>query len=102
MGSAYGHLTVVQGVVWRGLSLPIGTAQAVSAYIFAAGLATAAIRLGAASHMDAQHALTALRPAIAAMLDLPVPPLTALHAFSPLAEIAMVRQGRKAMRLFAN
>jgi urease accessory protein len=102
MGSAYGHLTVVQGVVWRGIGLPIGTAQAVSAYIFAAGLATAAIRLGAASHMDAQHALTALRPAIAAMLDQPVPPLTALHAFSPLAEIAMVRQGRKAMRLFAN
>jgi urease accessory protein len=101
-GNAHGHLPVVQGLVWRGIGLPIDAAQGVSAYVFAAGLTTAAIRLGAASHMDAQQALTALRPAIAAMLDEPMPPLTALHAFSPLAEIAMVRQGRKAMRLFAN
>jgi urease accessory protein len=102
MGDACGHLSVVQGLVWRGIGLPVEATQAMSAYSFAAGLTTAAIRLGAASHMDAQHALTALRPAIAAMLDQPVPPLTALHAFSPLAEIAMVRQGRKPMRLFSN
>lgn len=101
-GRACGHLPVVQGLVWRGIGLPVREALAVSAYSFVAGLATAAIRLGAASHLDAQRALAALRPSIAALLDEPVPALADLHAFSPLAEIAMVRQGAKPIRLFSN
>jgi urease accessory protein len=102
MGRACNHLPVVQGLVWRNVGLPGREALAVSAYSFAAGLATAAIRLGAASHLDAQRALAMLRPLVVALLDEPVPALTDLHAFAPLAEIAMLRQGRKSVRLFSN
>lgn len=101
-GCACGHLPVVQGLVWRNIGLPAREALAVSAYSLAAGMATAAIRLGAASHLDAQRALAAARPSIAAFLDEPVPALADLHAFTPLAEIAMARQGRKSIRLFSN
>ncbi len=101
-GRARGHLAVVQGVVWRGVGLPVREAQAMSAYCLAAGLAMAALRLGAVGHVDAQAAIAKARRCIVQLLMEPPLELSALHAFTPIAEIAMLRHAGRSTRLFSN
>jgi urease accessory protein len=97
---AHAHLAVVQGLVWRGAGLPLEAAETLSAWSVVSALASAAVRLGALGHAGAQAMLTALRPRIAALLTSP-PPDGRLHAFTPLADIAVARHARRALRLFA-
>lgn len=98
---APGHLPVVQGLALGGAGLDREGCLAVAAYQLVAGFGTAAVRLGLASHLDGQQALLRLRPLLAELVALPIPPLTELVAFTPLAEIAMMRHATAELRLFA-
>jgi urease accessory protein len=101
-GAMTGHLAIVQGAVLAGAGLDERAALAVSAYAMAAGLGTAAIRLGFIGHLDAQRALVLLRPAMAALVAQPRPGLDALCGFVPLADLAMMRHPDMDRRLFSN
>ena len=100
-GGAPGHLAVVQGLVWRGLGLSGMSAEAMAAWGLVWSLVSAAIRLDVIGHVAAQALLTRLRPRIAAILASP-PPIAPLHAFAPIADIAVARHARRDVRLFAN
>ena len=98
---APGHLAVVQGLVWRGLGLSVMSAETLAAWGLVWSLVSAAIRLDVIGHVAAQALLTRLRPRIAALLAAP-PRVAPLHAFTPLADIAVARHARRDVRLFAN
>jgi urease accessory protein len=98
--SAPGHQSVVQGLVWRGVGLPLAAAEAMAAWAVVSSMVSAGVRLGALGHAAAQTLLTRLRPEIAALLAAPPPPAP-LHAFTPLADIAVARHARRDLRLFA-
>lgn len=99
---AHGHAPVVQGLVLAGTGLGLTETLAVAAHASATAFCTAAIRLGLASHLDAQKALARLRPQIARILALPLPSLEEASAFTPAAEIAMMRHAGQHLRLFSN
>lgn len=101
-GRTPGHAAVALGLVLAGAGLALVPALALSGYGFVSGLTTAAIRLGVASHIDMQQAISAARPVIAALAQSPVPPVAEVSSFSPLTEIAMMRHGARSMRLFSN
>lgn len=101
-GQAHGHVAVVQGLVLAGAGLALAEALAVVAHATATAFCTAAIRLGLASHLDAQQALTDLRPLLAELVARPLPPLDEVSAFTPAAEIAMMRHAGQNLRLFSN
>ncbi|GEO37490.1 urease accessory protein UreF 1 [Skermanella aerolata] len=101
-GKTPGHAAVALGLVLAGAGLARGPALALSGYGFVSGLTTAAIRLGIASHIDMQQAISAARPVIAALAQSPVLPIDEVSSFSPLTEIAMMRHGARSMRLFSN
>jgi urease accessory protein len=100
--AAAGHLAVVQGVTLAGVGLDGTAALAVSAYGMAQSFCTAAIRLGLISHLDAQRAVSGIRPFLAQVLAEPVPALEDIHSFTPLAEIAAMRHTDQTQRLFSN
>jgi urease accessory protein len=99
-GNALGHLPVAQGVVWKGMGMAIDEIEAVSAYAVAAGIAQAAVRLALLGPLDAQSMLSALREDMEAVL-VEKPPERPF-AFTPAAEIAVMRHERGDARLFAN
>lgn len=101
-GKTPGHAAVALGLVLAGAGLARGPALALSGYGFVSGLTTAAIRLGIASHIDMQRAISAARPVIAALAEASPPPIDEVASFSPLTEIAMMRHGARSMRLFSN
>jgi urease accessory protein len=101
-GRAPGHLPIVQGLAFAGSNLALEEALAVAAHGLAVGLLGAALRLGLIGHVGAQAALARLNHAIAALLAKPIPPAAAAHAFTPLAEIAVMRHESATGRLFAN
>jgi urease accessory protein len=101
-GTTPGHAAVALGLVLAGAGLARGPALALSGYGFVSGLTTAAIRLGVASHIDMQQAISAARSVIAALAETPPPPIDEVASFSPLTEIAMMRHGARSMRLFSN
>jgi urease accessory protein len=100
--AAPGHLSVVQGLLWRASGMDETAAACVSAYTFAVGLLSAALRLGLIGHVHAQQHLAGARPKIAALLATPVPPLTELGAWAPQTDIASMRHEVADARLFAN
>ncbi len=99
---AYGHLPVVQAAMLAGVGLDVVTTLAVSAYATAQAFCTAAIRLGLIGHLDAQRALSALRPRIAALVAEPAGGLDDLHTLTPVADIAAMRHADQTQRLFSN
>jgi urease accessory protein len=99
---AYGHLPVVQGAMLAAVGLDVVTTLAVSAYGTAQAFCTAAIRLGLIGHLDAQRALSALRPGIAALVAEPAQRLDDLYAVTPVTDIAAMRHGDQMQRLFSN
>jgi urease accessory protein len=99
--AALGHLPVAQGVSWRGAGLPLAAAEALGAWSALQAAATAALRLGAVGHAEAQAAMTAARPRAAAILAATPPPDAPLLAFTPVADIALTRHARRDARLFA-
>ena len=57
-----GHLPVVQGALWPALGLDERNAASVSGYLFASGLTSAAVRLGAIGAIEAQRSLSGALP----------------------------------------
>ena len=104
-GRLLGHLPTVQGALWPTLGLDERAAASVSGYLFVSGLTSAAVRLGAIGAIEAQRVLGGALPLIAELLEQPVPePAGAveLTGFTPLIEIAAMRQAQAELRLFAN
>ena len=98
-GEAYGHLPVAQGVAWSGAGLALAEIETVAAFTLASGITQAAIRLAILGPMEAQALLAGLREDITALLDQPVPDRP--NAFTPAAEIAVMRHETGDARLFA-
>ena len=101
-GTVPGHLAAMQGMLWRSSGLPVGDACAVSAHALSVGLIGAALRLNLIGHIDGQRILDGLRTVIVELLDSPVPALDELRAYTPAADIAMMRHAKQFTRLFAN
>lgn len=101
-GRAHGHLPVVQGMMWRARGMAEETAAAVSGYAAAAGLVTAAVRLGRIGAIEAQSALAAALPVVAEAAAETVSPDAEIESFTPWLDIAAARHSRTPLRLFAN
>ena len=101
-GRASGQLPVVQGFLLRAVGLDATTAAAVAGHSLMAMLASAAIRLGVASHVDAQRAIAAMRPVLAAILEEPAAAVERAFGFAPATDIAAMRHEIQTTRLFAN
>ena len=99
-GQAWGHLPVVQGLVWRGVGLDAEQASLLSGHLQGMAFVSAAIRLGFVSHIQAQLIVRQIRPTLTALLAAPLP--ESLSSFTPVADIAMMRHETQATRLFAN
>ncbi len=99
-GQAWGHLPVVQGLVWRGVGLDAEPASLLSGHLMGMAFVSAAVRLGFVSHIQAQLIVQRIRPTLTALLAAPLPDL--LSSFTPVADIAMMRHETQATRLFAN
>jgi urease accessory protein len=100
--TAFGHLAVVQGMLWQAAGLPEQSCRAVSAHTVCTGLVSAALRLGMIGHVDAQKVLVHVRPVLVELLKLDAADANALHAYTPQAEIAALRHEVQDSRLFAN
>ena len=100
--AAPGHLPIVQGLVFGGAGLPRDEALAVSAHALAVGMLAAALRLSLIGHVAAQAALKRLHRSIDAALAAPLPAPEDAYAFTPLAEVAVMRHETSSGRLFAN
>jgi len=99
---ALGHLPVVQGFLWRRLGLGLEEVAAASAYTTAAGMASAAVRLGALGALEAQAALC---QALDAIEEATQAPFDADEPFSSAAlwlDVVVTRHARGDLRLFAN
>ena len=101
-GETPGHLTVVQGLVWRGHGLDCRQCQLLSAHTFCVGVLGAAIRLSVIGHLAAQSILGGLHPVIETILAQPAPVLERASSYVPLAEIATMRHQDQTSRLFSN
>lgn len=99
---APGHLCAVQGLVWQAAGLSLTQSALVSAHTLCVGLLGAALRLGIIGHVAAQQILSATHPVIAGIVSSCPPGLDELHAYQPLADIAVMRHETQAVRLFAN
>lgn len=102
MGTAYGHLPVMQGYLWGTAGLDQAEAVALSAHTFSTGLLGAAIRLGCMTHIDAQRTLTAARELAGELAQMPVPAVSELNSYGVEAEIAVMRHASNKLRVFAN
>jgi urease accessory protein len=102
IGRAFGHLPVVQGVVWAGVGLPVSQAVMIAAHGLCISMVGAALRLGRISHIDAQLILTQMHPRLIELLARPTPDLGSINAFTPMTDIALMRHETQGVRLFAN
>ncbi len=100
-GGAPGHLPIVQGLLLSGRGLALLPAQIVAAHAFLAGLASAAVRLGAIGTLAAQRVIAAQHAHLAETLEREDPP-DEPWSFTPIAEIAAMRHETQAVRLFTN
>ena len=98
-GEAYGHLPIAQAVAWSGTGLALPDIETVAAFTLASGITQAAIRLAILGPLEAQALLAGLRQDISVLLDQPAPDQP--NAFTPAAEIAVMRHETGDARLFA-
>lgn len=101
-GAAPGHGAAVQGLMARSVGFDLAAAEALSAHTLCVGLLGAALRLGVVGHVDAQRSLRDVRGELAEILARPAQGLERLGAFTPEAEIAVMRHETAEIRLFAN
>ena len=101
-GAALGHLPVVQGCIWTALGIAPGAASLMSGYLICIGFLSAAVRLGALGHLDAQRILAALQPLISELASTPALPIKAISSFTPAIDIGSMHHERAEVRLFAN
>jgi urease accessory protein len=99
-GEAYGHIPIVQGLVWRGIGLEEVSATILSGHLLCVAFVSAAVRLNVITHVEAQQLLQELRKTLAELVRLPA--LEHPHSFTPAADIAIMRHEVQAVRLFAN
>lgn len=100
VGQAHGHVPIVQGIVWRTLTLNVAAAETLAGHLLCMAFVSAAVRLGCVSYIDAQQVLSGAHVTLAEVLQLPPP--TDLSSFTPTADIAMMRHEVQAVRLFAS
>lgn len=104
-GRVLGHLAVIQGALWRQLGLDESTTTEIAGYQTAAALVAATVRLGQVGAIEAQRILSASMPVLAELAAQPVQGMAddiVLTAFTPFIDIAIMRQARADLRLFAN
>lgn len=99
--SRLGHLAVVQGIVFRAVGLPLALAELLSGWAVISGLTNAAVRLGLIGHVEALAIVTPLRATLAGLLGTPTPASAELSSFIPLVDIAVTRNPRRDLRMFA-
>lgn len=100
--TALGHMSVMQGMLWRAVGMTEETCRAVSAHTLCTGLVGAALRLGMIGHLDAQKVMLHVRPVLVDLLKLEPADAEAIHAYTPQAEIAAMRHESQDSRFFAN
>lgn len=100
--TAYGHLSVMQGYLWKDAGLSEDDAVALSAHTFSTALLGAGIRLGCLTHTEAQRALLEIREKVADMAACPLPSLDQISTFAVEAEITVMRHAKSETRMFAN
>jgi urease accessory protein len=101
-GRAFGHVAVVQGMLWGQLGFGADQAQVMSAHGLCTGILSASIRLSAIGHIDAQAIYAQVMPRIEAVLRAPLCDPEELHSFAPQIEIASMKHETDEMRLFVN
>ena len=101
-GDAFGQMAAVQGFVGSACGLDEVSTCAMSAYQLGLGIVSAALRIGLLGHVDAQRILQSQRERIAAIAGTVPVAADELHAYSPAAEIAMMRHETGHGRMFAN
>ncbi|MGH2615470.1 MAG: urease accessory protein UreF [Thermomicrobiales bacterium] len=102
-GETPGHHPVAFGVTMEAAGVDIETASLALGAGFAGSLTVAAVRLGIIGQVAAQRTLAALHPAIvAAAARGRQTPLDDMGAFTPLTDIAGLRQPRLPGRIFAS
>ncbi len=99
-GRAHGHLPVVQGAVWSRAGVETAAIETLSAWTLASGIGQTAVRLALLGPLEAQQIISGLAEDIATILS--GPPPSEPHAFTPAADIAVMRHERGTVRLFAN
>lgn len=94
-----GHLPIVQALAYRDVGLDLASAELLSGWTLVTGLVSAAVRLGAIGHVEAQQSLSAARPVLDVLLatDPPDEP----SSFTPLIDIAVSRGPSRHVRMFA-
>jgi urease accessory protein len=99
-GRAYGHVPIVQGLVWRSLALEVSAAEILAGHLLCMTFISAAVRLGCVTHIDAQRVLRGAHATLAEVLR--SPPASSMSSFTPTADIAMMRHEIQLVRLFAS
>jgi urease accessory protein len=101
-GQTDGNLAVVQGALARALGIPALDAVLVELRSAAAGLVSAAVRLGALSPVRAQVIVAELAPALVAAAESAIElGLDELSATAPELELAALAHSRADARMFA-
>ena len=91
----------MQGLVFRAARLPLTMAELLSGWAVIGGLTSAAVRLGLIGHIHALKMAGPLRATLAGLLATPVAADAELSSFTPLVDIAVTRNTRRDMRMFA-
>lgn len=99
-GDAYGHIAVVQGLIWSSMSIDENTIAVMSGHVLATGLVSAAIRLGILGHIDAQIILSKSHNVILDVLHKPLTDIDHIQTFVPMADIAVMKHETADSRLF--
>lgn len=101
-GRAFAHASVVQGLLWGAIGLDEDAAATMAAHGLSVALLGAALRMGLVGHVACQRILASLGEDIAVLLAEPAPLMRHCRAYTPAAEIAMMRHEASDVRLFAN
>lgn len=101
-GHAPGQAAAVLGLVGRASGLDAAATCALSAYGLGSGIVGAALRLGLLGHVDAQRILLACRSQVVLLANRPALAVGAIHAHTPMTDIAMMRHETGTGRLFAS
>lgn len=99
---AHGHLAIVQGLVWQASGLNLRQTETLAAFGYCTAVVSAAIRLGALGHLDAQRVLCGARLVIETTLDIEPPDLDDMWSGTPAIDVALLRHESRVGRLFAN
>ena len=100
--SGFGHLPVVQGLLWRALGISANEMLVMSAHSVLTSMLGAAIRLSVVGYIQAQRIHAALLPVIAEILETPICAPEETHAFVPQIDIASMLHETDDVRLFVN